>query len=116
MKIAVCCQNGREVSAHPGKCTRFLLVDSGGLAAPQLLLLPAIAMLRQASLHGHPLAACQVILAAGGGQGLAQRLAAAGITLAQTQDREPLLAVAAWLAGQCQPVAQPGKQLCQALD
>lgn len=105
MKIAVCCQNGREVSVHPGKCTRFLLVDSGGLAAPQLLLLPASAMLRQASLHGHPLAACQVILAAGGGQGLAQ-----------TQEREPLLAVAAWLAGQCQPVAQPGKQLCQALD
>lgn len=116
MKIAVCCQNGREVSAHPGKCTRFLLVDSGGLAAPQLLLLPASAMLRQASLHGHPLADCQVILAAGGGQGLAQRLAAAGITLAQTQEREPLLAVAAWLAGQCQPVALPGKQLCQALD
>ena len=116
MKIAVCCQNGREVSAHPGKCTRFLLVDSRGLAEPQQLLLPASAMLRQACLHGHPLAACQVILAAGGGQGLAQRLAAAGITLAQTQEREPLLAVAAWLAGQCQPVAQPGKQLCHSLD
>ena len=45
MKIAVCCQNGRDVSAHPGKCTRFVLVDSRGLAEPQLLLLPVSAML-----------------------------------------------------------------------
>lgn len=116
MKIAVCCQNGREVSAHPGKCTRFVLVDDRGLVEPQLLLLPASAMLRQASLHGHPLADCDVLLAGGGGQGLLQRLAAAGITLAQTRESDPLLAVAAWLAGQCLPVVQPGKQLCHSLD
>ena len=56
MRIAMCCQNGREVSAHPGKCTRFILVDTdSGLA--QWLTLPADAMLRQAALTDHALTA-----------------------------------------------------------
>ncbi|WP_054287115.1 NifB/NifX family molybdenum-iron cluster-binding protein [Gulbenkiania mobilis] len=116
MKIAVCCQNGRTVSAHPGKCSRFLLVDTTGGQDPSLLELAPPALLRHASLQGHPLADCDVILASGGGQCLADRLAVCGVQLAQTTETDPLAAATAWRAGHGQAMTQPDRQLCNTLD
>ena len=111
MHIAICCQNGREVSAHPGKCTRFILVDTdSGLA--QWLTLPADAMLRQATLAAHPLRSCQAVLARDGGPDLARRLAEVGVTLALTTQAEPGVAVAAYLAGDSLPALRAGKGVC----
>ena len=108
MRIAMCCQNGREVSAHPGKCTRFILVDTdSGLA--QWLTLPADAMLRQTALGD-----CQVLLARDGGADLARRLAEVGVSLALTTQTEPGAAVAAYLAGDSLPVTRLGKGVCAA--
>lgn len=113
MRIAMCCQNGREVSAHPGKCTRFILVDTdSGLA--QWLTLPADAMLRQAALTDHALGDCQVLLARDGGADLARRLAEVGVSLALTTQTEPGAAVAAYLAGDSLPVTRLGKGMCAA--
>lgn len=111
MHIAICCQNGREVSAHPGKCTRFILVDTDSGQA-QWLTLPADAMLRQATLDTHPLRRCQAVLARDGGADLARRLAALGVTLALTTQAEPGAAVAAHLAGDSLPALRAGKGVC----
>lgn len=102
LKIAVCSQNRKTVTEHAGKCRKFWIYDvqNGEVKDRTLLELP----LEQA-LHSsppgqpHPLDAVDVLIGAGMGSGLQQRLAQHGIRGVVSTETQPDQAVAAFLAG-----------------
>lgn len=102
MKIAVTSQNRHTVTGHAGKCRRFWIfeVDDCEIKDKQLLEL-AIEQSFHATRAGvpHPLDAVNVLITAGMGTGLLQRLRRKGIMAVATAEAEPDRAVAAWLNG-----------------
>lgn len=102
VKIAVCSQNRKTVTEHAGKCRKFWIyeVQQGEVKGRSLLELP----LEQA-LHSsppgapHPLDTVDVLIGAGMGSGLQQRLAQRGIRGVVSTETQPDQAVAAFLAG-----------------
>ncbi|MCX8145535.1 MAG: nitrogen fixation protein [Azovibrio sp.] len=98
--IAVTSQNGRTVTAHAGRCRRFFLFgDSGGPMVGTVELLPEEVLHAAPLGPGHPLAPIRVLISAGMGQDLYQRLSACGIQVYLTRESSPEMAVRLYLAG-----------------
>lgn len=102
LRIAVCSQNRKTVTEHAGKCRKFWIyeVTRGELSGKSLLELPI-----EQSLHAtggeqaHPLDSVNVLITAGMGSGLHNRLLQRGIQGIVTTVTNPDQAVAEYLAG-----------------
>jgi predicted Fe-Mo cluster-binding NifX family protein len=102
MKIAVASQNRRQVTGHTGRCRRFWFYDieNGQVRNKVLLELPKEQSLHESSRHkSHPLHAADVLISAGMGRGLVQRVALWGAKAIVTPEADPDVAVAKYLAG-----------------
>ena len=111
-RIAVAAQNSRDVSAHAGRCRRFLIyrVADGAIAGPELVELDAGQALHDAATdRPHPLDGVDALIAASIGGGLVAKLSGRGIRAALTTETDPRLAVGRYLAGElAAPETAPG--------
>ena len=101
IKIAVCSQNRKTVTEHAGKCRKFWIYDvqNHEIKGRSLLELPLEQALHSSpSGAPHPLDAVDVLIGAGMGSGLQQRLAQRGIRGVVSSETLPDQAVAAFLA------------------
>jgi predicted Fe-Mo cluster-binding NifX family protein len=102
MRIAVTSQNRREITEHAGRCRKFWMYDvSDGVVLDRVL----VELDKESSFHdsspheSHPLDGIEVLISGGMGDGLRTRLARRGIQALVTPERDPEIAVQAWLAG-----------------
>lgn len=101
LRIAVTSQNRKTVTEHAGKCRKFWVYEtrSGRVTGKSLLELPI-----EQSLHEsppgvpHPLDGIDVLITAGIGDGLKQRLSSRGIDTRVTSEADPDAAVEALFA------------------
>ena len=103
VKIAVCSQNRKTVTEHAGKCRKFWIYDvmQGRVTGKALLELPLAQSLHASPSHQpHPLDAVNVLITAGMGSGLQQRLLQRRIEGVVTTETDPDRAVAAFLSGE----------------
>jgi len=103
LRIAVTSQNRKTVTEHAGKCRKFWIyeVKEGQVSGKTLLELPIEQSFHEAPAgQAHPLDAVHVLITAGIGSGLQQRLLQRGIQSVVTREENPDLAVAAYLAGE----------------
>jgi predicted Fe-Mo cluster-binding NifX family protein len=111
LRIAVCSQNRKTVTEHAGKCRKFWIfeVRQRQMIDKTLLELPIEQSLHAVSgAQAHPLDSVDVLLTAGMGPGLRQRLRRRGVDALLTAEADPDLAVAAYLTGETQ--ARPDAQ------
>ena len=102
-KIAVTSQNRKTVTEHAGKCRKFWIYDvkRGQVIGKTLLELPIEQSLHESPVgQAHPLDAVDVLITAGIGSGLQQRLQQQGIQSVVTREENPDQAVAVFLAGE----------------
>jgi predicted Fe-Mo cluster-binding NifX family protein len=103
MKIAVTSQNRREITEHAGRCRKFWIYDieDKQVVNKSLLEIPVEQSFHESSSHDpHPLDDVAVLISAGMGQGMVNRLASKGIVAVVTTQKDPDLAVNAYLNGQ----------------
>lgn len=103
LQIAVTSQNRKTVTEHAGKCRKFWIYDvkQGQVTGKTLLELPIEQSFHESSPgQAHPLDAVHVLITAGIGSGLQQRLSQRGIRSVVTSQENPDQAVAAYLAGE----------------
>ncbi|WP_372738815.1 NifB/NifX family molybdenum-iron cluster-binding protein [Neptunomonas sp.] len=96
MKIAVTSQNRKTVTEHAGACRKFWIftVKDNQILTKQLLELPKEQSFRESDPHAeHPLDDIDVLITAGMGSGLAQRLKRKGIQALLTDVSDPVDAV-----------------------
>ncbi|MEW6676375.1 MAG: NifB/NifX family molybdenum-iron cluster-binding protein [Pseudomonadota bacterium] len=108
MKIAVTSQNRKTVTGHAGKCRKFWVYDVDHAEARSRNLLELGLDQTFHASHGegaHPLDGINVLITAGLGTGLQQRLKRKGILAVATPETDPDRAVAAWLNGTLAEVA-----------
>jgi len=102
MKIAVTSQNKQEITGHAGRCRKFWVyeIDEGKVSHKTLLELPVEQSFHESHPRKpHPLDDIQVLLTAGVGAGLRQRLARKGIKSIMTLEKDPDRAITAYLEG-----------------
>lgn len=107
-KIAVTSQNRKTVTEHAGKCRKFWVYDvkQGQVTGKTLLELPIEQSLHESPAgQAHPLDAVDVLITAGIGSGLQQRLQQQGIQSVVTREESPDQAVAVFLAGELDRLA-----------
>jgi predicted Fe-Mo cluster-binding NifX family protein len=110
MKIAVTSQNRKTVTGHAGKCRKFWVYDVDHAETQSRSLLELGMDQTFHASHGegaHPLSSINVLITAGMGTGLQQRLKRMGILAVATAETDPDRAVSAWLNGTLVEVA-PG--------
>ena len=103
LQIAVTSQNRKTVTEHAGKCRKFWIYDvkQGQVTGKTLLELPIEQSFHESSPgQAHPLDAVHVLITAGIGSGLQQRLSQRGIRSVVTSQENPDQAVAVYLAGE----------------
>ena len=103
LRIAVCSQNRKTVTEHAGQCRKFWIyeVKQGQVIGKTLLELPIEQSFHASPVgQAHPLDAVNILMSAGMGSGLQQRLLQRGIQGVVTTEENPDLAVAAFLAGE----------------
>lgn len=103
LRIAVTSQNRKTVTEHAGKCRKFWIYDvkQGQVTGKTLLELPIEQSFHESSPgQAHPLDAVHVLITAGIGSGLQQRLSQRGIRSVVSSEESPDQAVAAYLAGE----------------
>ena len=96
MKIAVTSQNRNTVTEHAGACRKFWIftVKDNKILTKQLLELPREQSFRESDPHAeHPLDDIDILITAGMGSGLAQRLKRKGIQALLTDVSDPVDAV-----------------------
>lgn len=91
VRIAVSCQNRKTVTEHAGKCRKFWIYETraGSVVGKSLLELPLEQSLHSSSGEAHPLDDIDVLITAGIGDGLRQRLASLGIETIVTSETNP---------------------------
>lgn len=103
MKIAVCSQNRRNVTAHAGRCRRFRIFECNGQQiAEQEMIELGIDETFRATQGNEPLALegnMDALITKGMGDGLKRKLESRGIDWWETDLSEPLDAVSAFLEG-----------------
>lgn len=118
MKIAICSQNRREVTAHAGRCRRFWVYEVGDehiVLGREMLELPKTqAMHETSSDQAHPLDSVDVLISGGMGAGMRRKLAERGVEPVTTSCTDPDTAVVAWLSGTLLPAeeASSGSRGC----
>lgn len=103
MRIALCSQNRKTLTAHAGKCRKFWIytVLDGIVQKRELLELPLEQSLHSTSdADAHPLDGVDVLIAGSMGSGLQARLRARGIMPRISDLNDLNEAVAAFLAGE----------------
>ena len=103
LRIAVTSQNRKTVTEHAGKCRKFWIYDvrQGQVTGRTLLELPIEQSFHESPAgQAHPLDAVDVLITAGIGSGLQQRLQQSGIQSVVTSEEDPDQAVAVFLAGE----------------
>ena len=109
MKIAVTSQNKRQITGHAGKCRKFWIysIEEHRIQDKTLLELSKEQSFHESSLHQpHPLDEVQVLISAGIGTGLKQRLASKGIIPVVTvEGSDPDVAVNTYLEGTLKPIS-----------
>ncbi len=103
LRIAVCSQNRKTVTEHAGKCRKFWIyeVKQGKVIDKTLLELPLEQSFHASPVgQAHPLDGVSLLISAGMGSGLQQRLQQRGIQGVVTTEEDPDLAVAAFLASE----------------
>ena len=93
MKIAVTSQNRKTVTEHAGTCRKFWIftVKENQIVDKQLLELPKEQSFRESDPHAaHPLDDIDILITAGMGNGLAQRLKKKGITALLSDLNDPV--------------------------
>ncbi len=109
MRIAVSCQNGRSINAHPGKTRRFLVFEAGDGRTPAIV--DRIELTRDQTLHEmkgateHPLFTVDAVISGSAGEGFTRRLGNRGIRVATTSETDPEQAVRMLLDGTLPPAA-----------
>ncbi len=101
MIIAVTSQNRKTVTEHASRCRKFWLftVQQQQVTGKELLELPKEMSLRESGCDAaHPLDTIDVLLSAGMGERLQQRLARKGIRALTTTETDPDQAVSRYLA------------------
>lgn len=102
MKIALACQNRRDITEHAGRCRKFWIyhIAEQQIIDKALLELPLEQSFHESSPHDpHPLDEASVLIAGGMGHGLRRRLEVRGIAGIVTPETDPDRAVAAYLDG-----------------
>lgn len=102
MKIAVTSQNRKTVTEHAGRCRKFWIfeIEDNRIISRDLLELPKKQSFHDCDRHDvHPLDEVDVLISAGMGQGLVDRLARRGVTGVTTTERDPRQAVIHYLDG-----------------
>lgn len=100
--IAVASQNRHGITDHTGKCRRFWLyeVRERKIKGKRLLELGRGQVLHESKpAVPHPLDIAKVVISAGMGAGLVERLRRRGIVAVVTQETNPDVAVREYLAG-----------------
>ncbi|SDI69194.1 NifB/NifX family molybdenum-iron cluster-binding protein [Pseudomonas panipatensis] len=98
--IAVASQNATTVTAHAGRCRRFLLFGRHGHRVLDEIELAPEQILQLASLdERHPLAQIRVLISRGIGEHLSRRLGKRGVDVYLTHLASPELAVRSYLGG-----------------
>jgi predicted Fe-Mo cluster-binding NifX family protein len=109
MKIAITSQNFRTITAHAGKCRRFLILgrnDQGELVEIDRLDLPKEMSMHEFKGMEHPLFDSDVLLTASAGQGFIRRLQEHNIQVICTSETDPYAAANAFLDGIPLPAAE----------
>ena len=94
-------QNRKTVTEHAGKCRKFWIYEmrAGRVTGKTLLELPIEQSLHETPAGApHPLDGVDVLITAGIGDGLRQRLASRGIDALVTSEQNPDAAVEALIA------------------
>lgn len=92
MRIAITSQNLKSITGHAGKCRRFWIyeIENGGIESKQLRELPIEQSFHESDKSApHPLDDIDVLVTAGMGPGLQQRLQQKGILAWITQETDP---------------------------
>lgn len=100
MRIAVTSQNFRTVTGHAGKARRFLIYETRRGFDPaevERLDLPREMAFHDLHDEPHPLDGTDVLMTESAGPGFGRRLARRGVRLVLTAERDPRLAVKAFL-------------------
>ncbi|OGT88725.1 MAG: nitrogen fixation protein [Gammaproteobacteria bacterium RIFOXYA12_FULL_61_12] len=110
MKIAVTSQNFREITGHAGKARRFILYVPGEDGEP--VEVERISIPKEMTLHefrgdDHSLFGFDVVITASCGQGFVNRLAAHGVKVIATSEKDPIRAAKAVIAGIDLPPPDP---------
>jgi predicted Fe-Mo cluster-binding NifX family protein len=103
MKIAVCSQNLRTVTAHAGHCRRFMVFDvaEDQVSQPVMLELSIEQTLHEmAGSAPHPFDGLHILLAGSMGQCARNKLADRGILGLITDEEDPQEAVQRYLRGE----------------
>lgn len=109
MKIAVTSQNFRTITAHAGKCRRFLILSRNGdgeLVEVDRLDLPKDMSMHEFKGRQHPLFESDVLLTASAGQGFIRRLDQEKTQVICTSETDPYAAASALLDGRPLPAAE----------
>ncbi|MES9927747.1 MAG: nitrogen fixation protein [Candidatus Thiodiazotropha sp. 6PDIVS] len=109
MKIAVTSQNFRTITAHAGKCRRFLIL--GQNEQGEIVELDRLDLPKEMSMHefrglNHPLFESDVLLTASAGQGFIRRLNQEEIQVVCTSETDPYTAASSFLQGETLPAAE----------
>ena len=114
MRIAISSQNLKSITTHAGKCRRFWVydIDSGSCLGRQLVEIP-IEQTFHASQGGMAaaLSGVDVLITGSMGRGLRQRLKTNGVTAVVTGEKNPDIAVTAYLNGNLETML-PDDQDC----
>lgn len=100
MKIAVTSQNRKSVTGHAGRCRKFWIfdIDNGQIVDRKLLELPPSGAFYDSSPdEPHPLDNVNLLITAGMGQGLVNRLQQKGIESLVSEESDPERAVLNYL-------------------
>ena len=103
MRIAVTSQNFRTVTGHAGRARRFIVFETADNEPPREV--ERLDLDADMVIHGfdhsarHPLDGMDALITGGAGEGFVRHLAARGVRVVATAESDPLLAVAAFLAG-----------------
>lgn len=96
MKIAVTSQNRKQVTEHAGRCRKFWLytLEDSVVTDKSLIEIEREQSFRDSNPNDpHPLDGVEVLITAGCGSGLSDRLAAKGTRVVITDESDPDLAV-----------------------
>lgn len=101
LRIAVTSQNRKTVTEHAGKCRKFWIYETrlGQIVEKSMLELSLEQSLHEwSSSEPHPIEAVDVLISASMGEGMQRRLSDWGVEPVVTEETDPDLAVASFLA------------------
>lgn len=107
MRIAISSDGFRTVAGHAGRAQQFIVYEVGGdaaIAETARLELPAgMPDYCREETHPHPIDDADILITGGCCEDFAHRMARRGVRVVATSERDPEVAVHAYLAGCLKP-------------